>query len=71
MKDKVKRIKITGLIRSPSERDDTRATTCGLDLFLVCATCGLDPVLFILMSRCDTVHPIYCANEGSKYDEEI
>lgn len=58
-----------GLIRSPSDRDDTRASTCGLDLFLVCTTCGLDCVLFILMSGSDTVYPIYCANEGSNYDK--
>jgi len=71
IKDEVKRIKIMGLIRSPSDHDDTRVTTCGLDLFLVYATCGLDSVLFILMPRSDAVYLIYRANERSKYDEEI
>jgi len=59
-----------GLIRSPSDHDDTRATTCGLDLFLVYATCGLNFVLFIFM-RSDAVYSIYRANEGSKYNGEI
>jgi len=49
IKDEVKRIKIMGLIRSPSDHNDTRATTCGLDLFLIYVMCGLDSILFDAM----------------------